>query len=81
MSVNALVLRAVRKEIGQWSDEEVETMKAKARPAFVANRIEAPALNARSLEMRAALDAVPLRVKGVQYGYPVPKPRLKGAKK
>lgn len=32
VKVNALVVRAVQKEIGQWSDEEIAAMRAKPRP-------------------------------------------------
>lgn len=39
VTVNALVLRAVRKEIGQWSDEEIASMRGKPRPALVINKI------------------------------------------
>lgn len=39
VTVNALVLRAVLKEIGQWSDEEVASMRAKPRPPLVINKI------------------------------------------
>lgn len=39
-SVNALVSRAVLKEIGLWSDEEIAAMKAKPAPPLEINRIE-----------------------------------------
>ncbi len=40
VTVNALVVRAVSKEINQWSDEEIADMRAKPRPPLVINRIE-----------------------------------------
>jgi hypothetical protein len=39
VTVNALVLRAIRKEIDQWSDDEVASMRAKLKRPLTINRI------------------------------------------
>jgi hypothetical protein len=42
VTVNALIVRAVQKELALWSDEDVAEMRARPREPLVINRIEPP---------------------------------------
>lgn len=79
VTVNAVAVRAIQKEIGQWSDEEIASMRAQARSSLMVNRIAPSATTWPSgalIEPHHTEDPAPKLTLGsaVTFGYQRPKP-------